>query len=153
MAHGTWRMAHGSLGSGSRTVHHERSLPGNGERRDGPATPAAAAPRSHQCSTPPTRGSGRCRTRDHQTPRPPHPHIELSVTTIFRPALALITAASDKLWLVAEVINSDDHHADTVDKKAVYGEMKLPRLWMVDPRYDNIEVYHGTPYGLTLKRV
>ena len=24
---------------------------------------------------------------------------------------------------------------------------------MVDPRYDNVEVYHGTQYGLTLKRV
>ena len=83
----------------------------------------------------------------------PRTRIELSVTNIFRPDLALVTAASDKLWLVAEVINSDDHHADTVDKKAVYGELKLPRLWMVDPRYDNVEVYHGTPYGLTLKRV
>lgn len=70
-----------------------------------------------------------------------------------RPDLALVTAASDKLWLVAEVISSDDHHADTVDKKAIYEELKMPRLWMIDPRYDNIEVYHGTPYGITLKKV
>jgi Uma2 family endonuclease len=70
-----------------------------------------------------------------------------------RPDLALVTAASDKLWLVAEIISSDDHHADTVDKKGVYEELKLPRLWMIDPRYDNIEVYHGTPYGITLKKV
>ena len=70
-----------------------------------------------------------------------------------RPDLALVTSASDKLWLVAEVISSDDHHADTVDKKGVYEELKLPRLWMIDPRYDNIEVYHGTPYGITLKKV
>jgi Uma2 family endonuclease len=70
-----------------------------------------------------------------------------------RPDLALTTAASDKLWLVAEVISSDDHHADTVDKKSVYEEMKLPRLWMIDPRYDNVEVYHGTAYGITLKKI
>jgi len=79
--------------------------------------------------------------------------LELSLTNIFRPDLALVTTASDKLWLVAEVINSDDHHADTVDKKTVYEEIKLPRLWIVDPRYDNVEVYHGTSYGLSLKNV
>src|SRR5262245_16467317 len=70
-----------------------------------------------------------------------------------RPDLALVTIASDRLWLVAEIISSDDHHADTVDKKAIYEEMRLPRLWMIDPRYDNVEVYHGTPHGLTLKKV
>jgi Uma2 family endonuclease len=79
--------------------------------------------------------------------------IELSSGNAFRPDLAIVTAATDKLWLVAEVISSDDHHADTVDKKSVYEEIKLPRLWMVDPRYDNVEIYHGTPYGLSLKRV
>jgi len=79
--------------------------------------------------------------------------IELSLENVFRPDLALVTAASDKLWLVAEVINSDDHHADTVEKKTIYEEIKLPRLWMVDPRYDNVEIYHGTPYGLGLKKV
>jgi len=79
--------------------------------------------------------------------------VQISPDTILRPDLALVTAANDKLWLVAEVISSDDHHADTVEKKTIYEEMKLPRLWMVDPRYDNVEVYHGTPYGLTLKQV
>ena len=79
--------------------------------------------------------------------------IEFSPATRLRPDLAIVTAASDKLWLVAEVISSDDHHADTVDKKSVYEQMKLPRLWMVDPRYDNVEVYHGTPYGMTLKNI
>jgi len=79
--------------------------------------------------------------------------IELNPKNLLRPDLALLTAASDKLWLVAEVISSDDHHADTVDKKTVYEAFKLPRLWMVDPRYDNVEVYHGTPYGLSLKKV
>lgn len=79
--------------------------------------------------------------------------IELNPENTFHPDIALVTAASDKLWLVVEVVNSDDHHADTVDKKSVYEEMRLPRLWMVDPRYDNVEVYHGTPYGLSLKKV
>lgn len=86
---------------------------------------------------------------------PPRTRIDFVSTQkhSLRPDLALVTAASDRLWLVAEVISSDDHHADTVDKKAVYEEMKLPRLWMVDPRYDNVEVYHGTPYGITLKKI
>jgi Uma2 family endonuclease len=79
--------------------------------------------------------------------------IQVSPNAVLRPDLALVTAATDKLWLVAEVISSDDHHADTVEKKLLYEELKLPRLWMVDPRYDNVEVYHGTQYGLTLKQV
>jgi Uma2 family endonuclease len=69
------------------------------------------------------------------------------------PDLALVTAAADKLWLVAEVISSDDHHADTVDKKGVYEELRIPRVWMIDPRYDNVEIYHGTAYGITLKKI
>ena len=84
---------------------------------------------------------------------PPRSRVQISSHHVFRPDLALVTAASDKLWLVAEVVSADDHHADTVEKKTVYEEIKLPRLWMVDPRYDNVEIYHGTPYGLSLKRV
>jgi Uma2 family endonuclease len=79
--------------------------------------------------------------------------VEWSSENTFRPDLTLVTAATDKVWLVAEVVSSDDHHADTVEKKAIYEHFKLPRLWMVDPRYDNVEVYHGTPYGLSLKQV
>lgn len=79
--------------------------------------------------------------------------VAVTPSTTLRPDLALLTAATDKLWLAAEVISSDDHHADTVEKKTIYEELRLPRLWMVDPRYDNVEVYHGTQYGLTLKRV
>jgi Uma2 family endonuclease len=67
-----------------------------------------------------------------------------------RPDLALVTAANHKLWLAVEVVSSDDHQTDTVTKKQVYEDIKLPRLWMVDPRYDNIEVYHTTEYGLKL---
>jgi Uma2 family endonuclease len=38
-------------------------------------------------------------------------------------------------------------------KKQIYEAIKVPRLWMIDPRYDNIEVYHGTEYGLMLKGI
>lgn len=79
--------------------------------------------------------------------------VEFSPENIFQPDVALVTTATNKLWLVAEVINADDHHADTVEKKSLYEEVKLPRLWIVDPRYDNVEVYHGSPYGLSLKKV
>lgn len=83
----------------------------------------------------------------------PRTRIAIGRQHTLRPDLALVTAASDRLWLVAEIVSSDDHHADTVDKKMIYEEMKVPRLWMIDPRYDNVEVYHGTPYGITLKKI
>ena len=84
---------------------------------------------------------------------PPRSLIQVSRETELRPDLVLVTAATNKLWLVAEVINSGDHHPDTVIKKAIYEQMNLPRLWMVDPRYDNVEVYHGGQYGLVLKEI
>lgn len=76
--------------------------------------------------------------------------IRVSHNTALRPDLALVTTASNKLWLAIEVVSSDDHQTDTVTKKQVYEDFKVPRLWMVDPRYDNIEVYHTTEYGLKL---
>jgi Uma2 family endonuclease len=80
----------------------------------------------------------------------PRTQIRISHNTALRPDLALVTTASNKLWLAVEVVSSDDHQTDTVTKKQVYEDIKLPRLWMVDPRYDNIEVYHTTEYGLKL---
>lgn len=79
--------------------------------------------------------------------------IQISPGTLLRPDLALVTAATGKLWLAAEIINSDDHRTDTVTKKMLYEEINVPRLWMIDPRYDNVEVYHGSEYGLALKRI
>jgi len=79
--------------------------------------------------------------------------VQLSPGTMVRPDLALVTAATGKLWLAAEVISSDDHRTDTVVKKQVYEALNIPRLWMIDPRYDNVEVYHGTQYGLMLKGI
>jgi hypothetical protein len=84
---------------------------------------------------------------------PPRSVVQLSPGTLLRPDLALVTAATGKLWLAAEIIYSQDHRADTVTKKSIYDDARLPRLWMIDPRYDNIEVYHGGAYGLALQRI
>jgi Uma2 family endonuclease len=84
---------------------------------------------------------------------PPRTQVELSRDTSVRPDLALVTAATGKIWLAAEIISSGDHTPDTVIKKALYETNQLPRLWMVDPRYDNVEVYHGSPLGLALKEI
>lgn len=83
----------------------------------------------------------------------PRSVIQLSAGTLVRPDLAMITVAGGKLWLAAEIINSEDHRADTVIKKCLYEEMNLPRLWMIDCRYDNVEIYCGTPHGLALKGI
>jgi Putative restriction endonuclease len=83
----------------------------------------------------------------------PRSIVELAAGTLIRPDLALVTAATRKLWLAAEIISADDHRADTVTKKAVYEEINLPRLWMIDLRYDNVEVYHSSEYGLKLVHI
>ena len=83
----------------------------------------------------------------------PRSVIQLSPGTLVRPDLALVTVANNRLWLAAEIINSDDHRFDTVRKKSIYEETNVPRLWMVDPRYDNVEIYHSTPYGLALQQI
>ena len=83
----------------------------------------------------------------------PRSEVRLSRDNIVRPDIALMTAATDKLWLAAEIVNSEDHSPDTVVKKQIYEESKLPRLWMIDPRYDNVEVYHATTYGMVLQGI
>jgi Uma2 family endonuclease len=84
---------------------------------------------------------------------PPRSALTLSSSLKLCPDLALITVATNKVWLAAEIVDPEDHRIDTVDKKQVYEDLKLPRLWMIDPRYDNIEVYHGTEYGLSLRGI
>ncbi|HZR18525.1 MAG TPA: Uma2 family endonuclease [Verrucomicrobiae bacterium] len=79
--------------------------------------------------------------------------IRVAPDTIVRPDLALMTVPTSKLWLAAEIVNSEDHAPDTVVKKQIYEEIRLPRLWMIDPRYDNVEVYHASPYGMVLKGI
>ena len=84
---------------------------------------------------------------------PPRTRVQLTTDTVLCPDLALVTRATEKLWLAVEVVNAGDHQPDTVVKKQLYEEMRLPRLWMVDPRYDNVETYHGTEYGLALRSI
>ena len=79
--------------------------------------------------------------------------VALASGNSFRPDLALLTTATGKLWLAAEIVNAGDHHPDTVIKKALYEEARVPRLWMIDPRYDNVEIYHSSEYGLILKGI
>src|SRR5579871_3608376 len=83
----------------------------------------------------------------------PRTEVKLSLNTIVCPDIALVAQATGKLWLAVEIVSSDDHRADTVIKKQIYEEARLPRLWMVDPRYDNVETYHGSEYGLMLKGI
>ena len=83
----------------------------------------------------------------------PRAEVRLSSQHTVCPDLALVAAATGKLWLAAEIVSSDDNHTDTVIKKQIYEEMRLARLWMVDPRYDNVEVYHSNEYGLILKSI
>lgn len=84
---------------------------------------------------------------------PPRCGVRLSPTTVVCPDLALVVSRTGKLWLAAEIVSSDDHAPDTVLKKQIYEELRLPRLWMLDPRYDNVEVYHASQYGLVLKDI
>ncbi|MBI3878358.1 MAG: Uma2 family endonuclease [Verrucomicrobia bacterium] len=82
---------------------------------------------------------------------PPRTEITLDDGSKVCPDLTLVTAAVARVLLVAEVIQAGDHSNDTVVKKQLYEILRVPRLWMVDPRYDNVEVYHGTPHGLALR--
>ena len=83
----------------------------------------------------------------------PRSGVQLSTETKVCPDLALVAVATGRIWLAAEIVNSDDHRPDTVVKKQIYEDLKLPQLWMIDPRYDNVEIYHGTEYGLMLKGI
>jgi Uma2 family endonuclease len=79
--------------------------------------------------------------------------LHLTPGTMVRPDLTVVASANDRLLLAVEVIDPGDHRLDTVVKKEAYESRNVPRLWMVDPRYDNVEVYHGSPYGLRLQGI
>jgi Uma2 family endonuclease len=83
----------------------------------------------------------------------PRTQVRVSRTTALCPDLALVTSATGKLWLAVEIVSREDHHTDTVLKKQIYEDIRVPRLWMVDPRYDNVEIYHSTEWGLVLKGI
>ena len=88
---------------------------------------------------------------------PPRATLELDGQSLLCPDLALIRVESGtethrpvKLYLVAEVLDPGDHHCDTVVKKQLWTDGRLPRLWMVDPRYLNVEVYGCVEHGFSL---
>jgi len=83
----------------------------------------------------------------------PRTKVQVTRATALRPDLALLTTATQKLFLAVEIVTRGDHNPDTVVKKEVYEQIKVPRLWMVDPRYDNVEIYHSTQFGLQLKSI
>ena len=83
----------------------------------------------------------------------PRAKIHVSPSATICPDLALVTVATGKLWLAVEIISREDHQADTVIKKQLYEDIHVPRLWMIDPRYDNVEIYHCTEWGLALKGI
>ena len=83
----------------------------------------------------------------------PRTKVHVSRSTAICPDLALVTVSTGKLWLAVEIISREDHHADTVVKKQLYEDIRVPRLWMIDPRYDNVEIYHSTEFGLALKGI
>jgi Uma2 family endonuclease len=76
--------------------------------------------------------------------------VLLSSATQICPDLVLLNLATREIFLAVEIISREDHRTDTVLKKEIYEEFRVPRLWMVDPRYDNVEVYHQSDYGLKL---
>jgi Uma2 family endonuclease len=80
----------------------------------------------------------------------PRTQVQVARATRLCPDLAIVAAASGRLFLAVEIISREDHHADTVTKKEVYEQIRVPRLWMVDPRYDNVEIYHSFEFGLKL---
>lgn len=90
----------------------------------------------------------------------PRSELELDGHSVLRPDLAIVRTGSQtgdhqrvQLYLVAEVLQPGDHHVDTVDKKQVWSDGRLPRLWMIDPRYLNVEVYGCNETGFTLLQI
>lgn len=89
---------------------------------------------------------------------PARTEVQLGGHSVLRPDLAVIrllpgAEETAQLYLAAEVLQPGDHHADTVIKKQLWADAKLPRLWMVDPRYLNVEVYGRGEFGFTLSDI
>ena len=70
-----------------------------------------------------------------------------------RPDLALVRSPSAQLYLAVEVLLPGDHHPDTVLKKQLYADARLPRLWIVDSRYQNTEIYGTGEFGFRLEAI
>ena len=50
----------------------------------------------------------------------PRAQVQVARGSLFCPDLALVTAATNKLFLAVEIVSRDDHRADTVVKKEIY---------------------------------
>jgi Uma2 family endonuclease len=80
--------------------------------------------------------------------------VTLRPGTDICPDLALVRRDNGQLYLAAEVLQPGDHHPDTVLKKQIYSDCRAPRLWIVDSRYQNVEVYSTTtPAGFRLESI
>ena len=79
--------------------------------------------------------------------------VTLRPGTDICPDLALVRRADSQLYLAAEVLQPGDHHPDTVLKKQIYSDCRAPRLWIVDSRYQNVEVYGTTAIGFRLESI
>ncbi len=87
---------------------------------------------------------------------PARTEIELTARLTLCPDLVIVRQGPGVpagLYLVAEVLQPGDHHLDTVIKKQIYHDLPMPRCWMVDPRYLNVEIYGIGPYGFTLTSI
>ena len=69
------------------------------------------------------------------------------------PDLALVRGPTSLLYLAAEVLQPGDHHPDTVLKKELYSDARTLRLWIVDSRYHNTEVYGSGEFGFRLQTI
>ncbi|MFA6959872.1 MAG: Uma2 family endonuclease [Opitutaceae bacterium] len=67
--------------------------------------------------------------------------LKLRPGTDICPDLALVRRDDTRLYLAVEVLQPGDHHTDTVLKKQLYSDCRAPRLWIVDSRYQNVEIY------------
>lgn len=79
--------------------------------------------------------------------------VALRAGTHICPDLALVRRDDAQLYLAAEVLQPGDHHPDTVLKKQIYSDCRAPRLWIVDSRYQNVEVYSTGAAGFRLDAI
>ena len=79
--------------------------------------------------------------------------VTLHAGTEICPDLALVHGSTSQLYLAAEVLQPGDHHLDTVLKKQIYSDCRVPRLWIVDSRYQNTEIYGSGEFGFRLETI
>jgi Uma2 family endonuclease len=77
--------------------------------------------------------------------------LTLRAGSVICPDLALVRRDDGQLYLAAEVLQPGDHHPDTVLKKQLYSDCRAPRLWIVDSRYQNVEIYGTSAAGFRLE--